>query len=165
MSELTGELKKIAESLQNNRNDKRNPLEECEALKQLLNSGMSQAEIAKALNHSRDWVAIRLTLRKASDEIKQFVHDGVIKDCRTLYDLHLFEKTHSHSAHNLIRKIRNNEISGPYRVAIANAKSGFTCKPRKQLVLRARQKGNSLTLHIVGRKSPFIFDIPKEAWS
>jgi len=144
--------------------DKLNPLEQCELLEQLLLT-FKRSQIANMLNVDTAWVTIRTKLRDASEDIKQLIRDGVIQDCRTLYELYRLEKLKQGVAQELIRQIRNNKISGPYREVIVRARRKRIYKPKKRKVFKAQQTGDSLVLYVVGQKSPLMFEIPKEVWS
>ena len=60
--------------MENDQRENVSPLEESDALVRLIEEmQLSQAEIAKELGRDSGWVAIRLGLQKASDEIKNLI--------------------------------------------------------------------------------------------
>jgi len=113
----------ILQLLENDQRENVSPLEESEALCQLINQmNLSKAQIAKELGRDPSWVSIRLGLKKASEGIKALIQDGIIEDIRTLHELRMFEESDPIKAQTLITRMRNNTVTGSYRQVIANAR-------------------------------------------
>jgi len=113
----------ILQLLENDQRENVSPLEESEAISQLIDQmAISKAQIAKELGRDPSWVSIRLGLKKASDGIKALIQEGIIEDIRTLHELRMFEESDPIKAQALITRMRNNTVTGSYRQVIANAR-------------------------------------------
>lgn len=110
----------ILQLLENDQREDVSPLEESDSLVRLIGEmDLSKAQVAKELGRDSSWVSIRLGLQKASDDIKSLVADGIIEDVRTLHELRKFEEENPERACQLIKRFRNNNVSGSYRQVIA----------------------------------------------
>lgn len=110
----------ILQLLENDQREDVSPMEESDSLVRLIGEmDLSKAQVAKELGRDSSWVSIRLGLQKASDDIKSLVSDGIIEDVRTLHELRKFEEENPERAGQLIKRFRNNNVSGSYRQVIA----------------------------------------------
>ena len=148
----------ILQLLENDQRENVSPLEESEALSRLIEDmRLSKTEVAKELGRDMAWISIRLGLKKASEEIKQLVRDGLIEDIRTLHELRMFEEEEPEKARKLITRIRANTISGTYRQVISGARNAKKGKDPEDLIRTITEMdylGDELVLHVTGRKRP-----------
>lgn len=162
----------ILQLLENNQREDVSPLEEAEALQQLINQlGVNKLEVAKEIGRDPAWISIRLGLNEASDAIKGLVKDGFIEDIRTLHDLRMFEKEAPKRCHAFIDRVRQNQIAGSYREAISLARQGSKqskssqkVMPTPQYINKIERVEDALILHLKGKKRPTQFTLSAEVW-
>lgn len=157
----------ILQLLENDQRESVSPLEESDALIKLINDlKVNKSEIARELGRDGPWVAMRVGLQKASDDIKALIKDGFIEDIRTLHELRKFEEESPQKAQKLIKNIRNNAVSGSYRQVIASSRITKKAKnsakvPKVHKVVDMRHVDDKLILD-VGRKHPLEFKVAPE---
>ncbi len=153
----------ILQLLENDQRENVSPLEESDALSRLIEDmNLSKTEVARELGRDIAWISIRLGLRKASDEIKQLVREGLIEDIRTLHELRMFEEEAPEKAKKLITRIRSNTISGTYRQVIAgarNAKKGKDPDDLLRTITGMERVGDEMILHVTGKKRPVRYRV------
>ena len=154
----------ILQLLENDQREGVSPLEESDALAQLVEDlAINKQEVAKELGRDAAWVSIRLGLQQASDAVKDLVKDGLVEDIRTLHELRMLEKEQPSKAWELIERVRKDEVSGSYRDVIAAMRKQKTSKRKPKplkirRVLDMQKKGNQLILDIGGAQ-PLVFKV------
>jgi ParB family chromosome partitioning protein len=156
----------ILQLLENDQRENVSPLEESEALSRLIDEmNLSKTDIARELGRDVGWISIRLGLKKASEDIKQLVREGIIEDIRTLHELRMFETEQPEKARKLITRIRSNTISGTYRHVISGARSTTKSRDPDEMVRAVtglERVNDEIVLHVVGKKRPVRYRVSTE---
>lgn len=152
----------ILQLLENDQRDQVSPLEEAEALHNLIEKmGLSKQAVAEELGRDSAWVSLRLGLRNANPKIKALIEGEKISDLRTLHELRKLSEEDPKLFEKVLEKIEDLEPSGGYRHLISETRK----KHKEQgipKVLKAEYTDGALALYVEGKRKPVVFAIDHE---
>lgn len=130
--------------IENLQRDDMEPIENAIAFKRLLNEEIikTQAELAKKISVSKQWVSKMLSILKLPDTVLELIKEDKYKDINVLVELNKIKVEKVHEVYRVIKELSRKE-------AIEYIKSYNSSKKRPQLKQRIKITQDRITINLI----------------